>query len=87
MATLLIQKISGVLQLTSGSTSNPKCFFSATGSYQVADDNVHITILISQAGETVPNTYYISYTELTVGTSHPSNIGSAKVLLNAIFGT
>lgn len=69
------------------STNNPKSYFGATGKYQVADDNINIVIQISQAGQTVPDTYLVAYTDLTVGTSTAPNITTAKVLLNAIFGT
>lgn len=88
MAALTITKVSGVLFVRQGAaTANPKAYFNATGKYQVSDDNATILISISQAGQTVPDQYTVAFGDLTVGTSTAPNIGTARVLLNAIFGT
>lgn len=84
---LTITKTSGVIFITQTGNANPKSYFGATGKYQVSDDNTTILITIGNSGQSSPDQYSVDYTVLTVGTSTASNIGTAKVLLNAIFGT
>lgn len=80
VTTLLLTKVSGVLFIAENSL-NPKAFFGAVGNYQFGTDNQTVIITIGDYQVSVP------YTGLTVGTSTPTTVSSAKVLLNAIFGS
>lgn len=84
---LTITKVSGILFVTQSGNVNPKSYFSATGKFQASDDSTTILISISQAGQDVPDQYTVAFGSLTVGTSTPSTMSSALVLLNSIFGT
>lgn len=87
MSTLTLSKISGVLFVKKDINTNPKAYFAATGTYQASDDNTTIAIYISQAGQDIPDTYNIPFGNLTVGTSTPTTMSSALILLNGFFGT
>lgn len=87
MATLRITKISAVIFITPQGSTNPKSYFGATGSFQASDDNTTILIKVTSAGKTVPDEFIVPYASLTVGTSTPTTLSSALILLNAIFGT
>lgn len=78
---LTITKVSGVIFITQTGNTNPKSYFGGKGKYQLSDDNT--TILITIEGDQ----YTVAYNSLTVGTSVPTTVSSALVLLNAIFGT
>lgn len=85
MASLTLTKASGVL-FAQVDSRNPKSYFGeAKGTYQIADDNERIRVSILEAGQSVPDVYNTTYSELTVGTSTAPNIGTAEVLLNAVF--
>jgi hypothetical protein len=87
LSSLTITKVSAVLFFTIPGVTNPKSYFSATGKYQAADDNTTLLIQVFQGGNSVPDEYIVAYQNLTVGSSVPPNMNTAKVLLNAIFGT
>lgn len=87
MATTTITKVSGVLFVTDSNNTNPKSYFGATGNYQFSDDNATVLITIG-----TPNTatYYevrVAWGSLIVGTQVPASVSTAKILLNAVFGT
>lgn len=84
---LTITKVSGVLFITQTGNANPKSYFGCNGKYQVSDDSTTILINITDASGTSVDQYTVAFGSLTVGTSTAPNIGTAKVLLNAIFGT
>lgn len=84
---LTITKVSGVLFILDSNNTNPKSYFGATGKYQASDDNTTILITITAASGTTTDQYSVAYCSLTVGTSTPTTMSSAKILLNAIFGT
>jgi hypothetical protein len=84
---LTITKVSGVLFILDSNNTNPKSYFGATGKYQASDDNTTILITITAASGTTTDQYSVAYGSLTVGTSTPTTMSSAKILLNAIFGT
>lgn len=79
--TTTITKVSGVLFVLQSSHANPKSYFGLTGKYIFADDDSSVYISI---GGDVYNT---TWQNLRVGTSTPTTVSQAKVLLNAIFGT
>lgn len=79
MATNLT-KISGVIFITEG-TSQPKSYFGQSGKYIVWDSLTGVRINIGE------DFYDIALTNLQINGSTPPNITTAKVLLNAIFGT
>lgn len=81
MATTTITKISGVLFIAVSSIANPKSYFGATGKYQFASDDSSVTINIGG------DTYTTTWQDLRVGTSTPTSVSQAKVLMNAIFST
>ena len=84
---LTITKISGVLLITKTGNTNPKSYFNATGKYQASDDSTTILITITDQAGQVPDQYTVAFGDLTVGTSTPTTMSSALVLLNSIFGT
>ena len=85
MATLTITKVSGVIFVTPQGVTNPKSYFNAKGTFAASDDNTVLNISIDNGFNT--DFYTVPYASLTVGTSTPTTMSSAKVLLNAIFGT
>lgn len=78
---LIITKQSGVLFIRDSRNTNPKSYFGATGTYQFADDDTTVTIKIGD------DIYTLTWQNLTVGTSTPTTVSQAKVLLNSIFGS
>lgn len=85
MPTLTVTKVSGVIFVKKSENTNPKSYFNATGNFQASDDNITLLISIKDGFNT--DQYTIPYTSLTVGSSTPPNMNTAKILLNAIFGT
>lgn len=81
MPTLTITKASGVTFIADSDITNPKAYFGPTGKYQFSSDDA--TAQISIGGDQ----YTVRWQDLRVGTSTPSTVSQAKVLLNAIFGT
>lgn len=81
MPTLTLTKVSGVLFVADSNVTNPKSYFGATGKYQFATDDATVLIAIGS------DQYNVRWEDLRVGTSTPSSVSQAKVLLNAIFGT
>lgn len=84
-STLVITKVSGVLFLKPNGVTNSKGYFGERGSYQAADDN--LTLIVSITNGLNVDSFTLPYTGLTVGTSTPTTMSSALILLNAIFGT
>ena len=75
-------KVSGVIFITEDSL-NPKSFFGAVGNYQFSSDDTTVMITIGNYQVSV------AYTGLRVGASEqtPASVSTAKVLLNAFFGS
>lgn len=80
MPTINITKVSGVVFMQSG-TQNALSYFNRTGKYVVWDDNTGATIYIGT------DEYKIALSDLQINGATPPNIGTAKILLNSIFGT
>lgn len=78
---LTVSKISGVLFFLDSNNANPKSYINQPAKYQFSDDGVNLTICIGG------DTYNLAWSTLTVGTSTPTTLSSAKVLVNAILGT
>lgn len=81
MATLTLTKVSGVLFILDSNVTNPKSYFGATGKYQFSSDDTTVIITIGT------DQYTTTWQNLRVGTSTPTTVSQAKVLMNAIFGT
>jgi len=80
-----ISKQSGVISVTVGA-AQPLYYFGATGSYVPFDDSTGFIVTIRQ-GVNENDTYKIALSDLTVNGQTPENFTTAKVLLNAVFGT
>lgn len=76
-----ISKISGVLFVQDSANTNPKSYFGATGTYQFSDNDTTVTIIIGT------DIYTLIWQDLVVGSTTPTTVSDAKVLLNSIFGT
>lgn len=74
-------KISGVLFVLVAGNTNPKSYFGATGQYQFSDNDSTVSVTIGL------DVYVIAWQDVRVGTSTPTTVSQAKVLLNSIFGT
>jgi hypothetical protein len=81
MPTTTITKTSGVIFVLANSNTYPKSYFGEKGTYIPSTDGTTFTINIGQ------DTYVTTWQDLRVGTSTPPNFNTARVLLNAIFGT
>lgn len=81
MPTITITKQSGVLFVRDSTNTNAKAYFGLVGSYQFADDNTTVTIKIGT------DIYTLTWQNLIVGSTIPSTVSDAKVLLNSIFGS
>lgn len=81
MSTLSLTKVSGVLFVLDSNVANPKSYFGATGKYQFSSDDTTLQIFIGT------DIYTNTWQNLRVGTSTPTSVSQAKVLLNSIFGT
>lgn len=79
--TLTLTKTSGVLFILDSNNTNPKSYFGAVGRYQFSNDNATVNIFIGT------DIYNVAWGDLRVGTSTPSTVSQAKVLLNSIFGS
>ena len=80
---ITLTKVSGVLIITQTTGAGKYYAPTAVAEGKFAPNPAGTGVLITVGGDN----YSISLTDLVVGTSSPSTISSALVLLNSIFGT